>query len=108
MGPLYSKHTFRHIYGVRSVVGVIGAHLSAIPGGEVMYRKFSVWPALAMALLVGACSDNNPTLVEKGREPTAPKLATAPVGARWGLYTNQTPTETLDATPGWEVSTRFA
>jgi hypothetical protein len=74
-----------------------------------MYRKFSVWPALAVAFLLGACSDNNPTLVEKnGREPTQPKLATAPVGARWSLYTNQTPTETLSgAEPGWEVGTRF-
>jgi len=72
-----------------------------------MYKKFGVWPALAAALLLGACSDNNPAAVENGREPTQPKLATAPVGARWSLYGSQTPTETLDAAPGWEVATRF-
>lgn len=28
-------------------------------------------------------------------------------GTQWTLYTNQGPTETLDAAPGWEVGTRF-
>jgi len=72
-----------------------------------MYRKFNVLPAIAAALLLAACSDSNPALVEDGPEPAQPSFATAPVGARWSLYTSQTPTETLDATPGWEVSTRF-
>jgi hypothetical protein len=72
-----------------------------------MYRKFCVLPAIAAALLLAACSDNNPTLVQDAPEPMQPNFATAPVGARWSLYTNQSPTETLNAAPGWEVSTRF-
>jgi hypothetical protein len=77
--------------------------------GESMHVKRFTMAALA-ALALAACGDaesSNPMAsAERGPEQ-GPSLATAPVGARWSLYTSQTPTETLDATGGWEVGTRF-
>lgn len=62
--------------------------------------------AVTAALALAACGDTesaNPMASAAG----GPALATAPVGARWSLYGSQTPTETLAASPGWEVGTRF-
>lgn len=74
-----------------------------------MHVKRFTMAALA-ALALAACGDaesSNPMgPAERGPEQ-GPSLATAPVGARWSLYTSQSPTETLDATGGWEVGTRF-
>jgi hypothetical protein len=61
--------------------------------------------ACAAVLALAACADGktaSPVLPK-----TEPMLAVAPVAPRWTLYTNQAPTEILDATPGWEVGTRF-
>jgi hypothetical protein len=61
--------------------------------------------AVCALVALAACQDGesaSPVLPK-----AEPKLAVAPVGPRWTLFTTQTPTETLDATPGWEVSTRF-
>ena len=35
-------------------------------------------------------------------------LAAEAQGPTWTIFTTQTPTETLDASPGWEVGTRFS
>ncbi|HYW12072.1 MAG TPA: DUF4082 domain-containing protein [Longimicrobium sp.] len=64
----------------------------------------------AAALVLAACGDTesaNPMASAEGGQGKGPALATAPVGARWSLYDGQTPSETLDATPGWEVGTRL-
>jgi hypothetical protein len=65
----------------------------------------------AAVLALAACGDTesaNPMASAEGGPERGPSLATAPVGARWSLYTGQTPTETLAASPGWEVGTRFS
>lgn len=56
--------------------------------------------AAAAALSLAACADVGPSPVE----PAAPRFA---IGDRWNIFTTQTPAETLDAAPGWEVATRF-
>ena len=81
-----------------------------------MYRKHGFLPALAAAMLLAACADNDPLGVDgtpaAGPEiraaPAAPQRAVAPVGAKWRIFTWEEPTEYLDAAPGWEVSTRFS
>lgn len=70
-------------------------------------RKFTILPALAAALLLAACADDNPLRPEARPEAAGPQLATAPVGPQWSLYGSQSPDQTNDATPGWEVATRF-
>lgn len=57
---------------------------------------------VAAALALAACSDS---ITHPTAEGTAPVLSQAPT---WTIFTSQTPTETLDATPGWEVATRFS
>ena len=61
--------------------------------------------ACAALLALAACADG------ESASPVSPnadaKLAVAPVGPRWSLYNGQAPTEILDATPGWEVGSRF-
>jgi hypothetical protein len=59
--------------------------------------------ALAASLLAAAACDRgepNPLAA-----PAEPRRESAP--GWWWLYDNQEPTEILDATGGWEVSTRF-
>lgn len=68
--------------------------------------------AATAVLALAACADNTPTASNEGpqsagKQPSAPHLATAPVGPRWNIFTSQTPSTILDATPGWEVGTRF-
>jgi len=56
------------------------------------------------ALALAACTDLSPTL--ETRTPADPDriLVYGPVQT---IFTNQTPEQTLDATGGWEVATRF-
>lgn len=56
--------------------------------------------AAVAALALSACAEASQSPVE----PAAPRLA---IGDRWTIFTTQTPAETLDAAPGWEVATRF-
>ena len=77
-----------------------------------VHDKFLPVLAAVAALLLGACSDHDPTGVETARpetrtKPALPQFATAPVGPQWYIFNSQTPTEYIDAVPGWEVSTRF-
>jgi len=62
--------------------------------------------AAAAVLALAACADNE----------TNPMAPTAPRGdlwtgdatqTSWNIFTTQNPESTLDATPGWEVATRF-
>ena len=71
-----------------------------------MRRKLTVLPALTAALVLGACADDGPLRPEARAETAEPRLATAPVGPQWSLFTSQAPDLTLDAAPGWEVGTR--
>lgn len=60
--------------------------------------------ALCASLLAAAACDgktNDPVLPSPG-----PRLLAA-AAPQWSLYSSQTPTEFLDAAPGWEVGTRF-
>lgn len=63
--------------------------------------------AAAAALALAACSD----AVAPGPEQRASLALIPPSGAVYGprdsIYTSQTPTEFLDAEPGWQVGTRF-
>jgi hypothetical protein len=68
--------------------------------------------AAGAMLALAACADQNPTLAGNepqgaGRLPADARKATAPVGPRWSIFSTQTPDTILDATPGWEVGTRF-
>lgn len=62
--------------------------------------------ALAAIALAG-CSDSNPNPVL----PTTPARGDLYTGdatqTSWNIFTTQNPESTLDATPGWEVATRF-
>jgi len=58
---------------------------------------------VAATLALAACSDN--ALVDTtGPEVAHPRAYLGPVET---IFTNQTPESTLDASPGWEVATRF-
>ena len=69
--------------------------------------------AIGAVLALAACADQDPTGANKREAQTAPpaaagpRKATAPVGPRWNIFTSQTPSTILDATPGYEVGTRF-
>jgi len=67
-----------------------------------------LFQAATVILTVAACSDSNP-IAPVTKAPVAPKLATAPVGPRWSIFTTQTPDALVDVTdnPGWEIATRF-
>jgi hypothetical protein len=54
---------------------------------------------ITAALTLSAC-DTGPALVEPG----PPSFSS---GQSWAIFTTQTPAQTLDASPGWEVATRF-
>jgi hypothetical protein len=61
----------------------------------------------AALLALAACDDGESASPVLPKAEGEAKLAVAPVGPRWNVFTSQSPTETLDATPGWEVGTRF-
>ena len=61
----------------------------------------------AALLALAACDDGQSASPVLPKAEGEAKLAVAPVGPRWNVFTSQSPTETLDATPGWEVGTRF-
>lgn len=54
---------------------------------------------IAAALTLAAC-DTSPAVVEPG----PPSFSS---GQSWAIFTTQTPGQILDASPGWEVATRF-
>lgn len=51
-------------------------------------------------LMLAACADISPSPVE----PAQPRFS---AGQTWRIFTTQTPATTVDASPGWEVGTRF-
>jgi hypothetical protein len=55
---------------------------------------------MTAALTLAACGDTSPALVEPG----PPSFSS---GQSWAIFTTQTPGQALDASPGWEVATRF-
>lgn len=63
--------------------------------------------AAAAALSSAACAD----AVAPVAQPDAAQTAELPTGPRYAardsIYTSQTPSEFLDAYPGWQVGTRF-
>lgn len=56
--------------------------------------------AAAAALALAACADARPSLTE----PAPPSYA---VGDWWNIFGSMKPADSLDATGGWEVATRF-
>lgn len=62
--------------------------------------KLFLLAAAAASLALGACSDGGPSPVA----PASPLFAS---GDKWTIFANQTPASILDASPGWEVGTRF-
>src|SRR5687768_17321858 len=67
--------------------------------------------AAAAALALAACADAGPTSSGPAdAESTAPagNMSATALGDQWTIYSNQTPAEFLDASPGWEVATRFS
>lgn len=71
-------------------------------------RSLFFLAAAAAALSTAACAD----AVAPVAQPDAAQAAALPIdGPRYGLrdslYTYQTPSEFLDASPGWQVGTRF-
>jgi hypothetical protein len=56
--------------------------------------------AAVAALSLAACADARQSPVE----PAAPRLA---VGDWWNIFGSMKPTDSIDATGGWEVATRF-
>src|SRR5215207_512919 len=103
-------HRSGHTRAPRPLRGAPPRHQPHHPEGERQtMRRFFV--AATAALALAACSDiesGNPLSVEGGPGERGPALATAPVGPQWSIFTSQTPEQTLDATPGWEVGTRFS
>jgi hypothetical protein len=73
--------------------------------GEYLMKRLLL--SITAALLLVACSDTDPVAPTQQLQVTSPKLATAPIGPRSSIFTSQTPEATLDATPGWEIATRF-
>jgi hypothetical protein len=71
-----------------------------------MSRHF-LMAAIATLALAG-CVDG-PTAVTPADTRAAPKPGPAflATGDRWGIFDGLTPASTLDASPGWEVGTRF-
>jgi hypothetical protein len=63
-----------------------------------MLKRFFTIAAGALAL--SACADTRPSPVE----PAPPSFS---AGQEWRIFTTQSPLSTLDASPGWEVATRF-
>ncbi len=63
--------------------------------------------ALCGALLALAACQDGPSANPVLPGGTA-RTDEAVVGPQWTIYTSQVPTETLDASPGWEVGTRFS
>ena len=55
---------------------------------------------ITAALALAACGDSRPALLEPG----PPSFSS---GQSWAIFTTQTPQQILDASPGWEVATRF-
>ena len=55
---------------------------------------------IPVALTLAACGDTRPALLEPG----PPSFSS---GQSWALFTTQTPEQIVDASPGWEVATRF-
>jgi hypothetical protein len=69
-------------------------------------KRFLV--TVTTSLVLAACSDTSTNPLPAAAPPeTGPRLATAPVGPRWSIFTSQTPAETLQDVSAWEVSTRF-
>ncbi|HEU0078738.1 MAG TPA: hypothetical protein VFQ76_13885, partial [Longimicrobiaceae bacterium] len=56
--------------------------------------------AAAAALTLAACADVKPSPVE----PAPPSYA---LGDWWNIWGSLKPTDSIDATGGWEVATRF-
>src|SRR5215218_6578285 len=61
--------------------------------------------ATAAALALAACSDTSPVI--DTRSPPADPNHLLVYGAVQTIFTSETPASTIDATGGWEVSTRF-
>ncbi|HEV7586545.1 MAG TPA: DUF4082 domain-containing protein [Longimicrobium sp.] len=61
--------------------------------------------ATAAALALSACSDTSPVM--DTRTPPANPNRTIFYGPVQTIFTSETPASTIDATGGWEVSTRF-
>lgn len=65
----------------------------------------------AAALSTAACADAVAPEAQRRAPETAQSIVLPPDGPRWApkdsIYTTQTPTEFLDASPGWQVATRF-
>jgi hypothetical protein len=62
-------------------------------------------------LALAGCADALPTAelpshAAAGKAP-APGGVTTAATTQWSIFTTQTPASTLDASPGWEVGTRF-
>lgn len=70
-----------------------------------MKRFFSFASAAATAAVLVACGDTGTPLATS--TPAPGSLRPDVYGAKDSIYTSQTPASTLDASPGWEVGTRF-
>ncbi|HEX6748359.1 MAG TPA: DUF4082 domain-containing protein [Longimicrobium sp.] len=71
-----------------------------------MRRQFLLASVATLAL--AGCADG-PTAAVQTETPDAPKSAPSfyASGDRFGIFDGITPASTLDASPGWEVGTRF-
>jgi Domain of unknown function (DUF4082) len=71
-----------------------------------MRRQFLL-AAIATLALAG-CAEA-PTAAVPAENPTSPPSGPSffASGDRWGIFDGLTPASTLDASPGWEVGTRF-
>ena len=62
--------------------------------------------ATVAALALAACSDTSP-VIDTHKSPSQPNR-TIFYGPVQTIFTSETPASTIDATGGWEVSTRFS
>jgi hypothetical protein len=66
-----------------------------------MIRRYLMWAAV---LALAACADAPTAVQDRAAPEGGPLLSTSTV---WNIFTTQTPGFTGNASPGWEVATRF-
>ncbi|MDB4951795.1 MAG: Carbohydrate binding family 6 [Gemmatimonadetes bacterium] len=68
-------------------------------------RQLRPFAALAILAVAVACQDTG--VGPRADDAPGPKATASLLPVRWNIFTTQTPTTTLSASPGWEVATRF-
>lgn len=72
-----------------------------------MKRFLSSSLSLVAALVLAACADSGPTSIAGAPDGQTGMARAITTQSLYNIFTTQTPSTTLDASPGWEVGTQF-